>query len=352
MRAWVLDKPAPVETSPLVLRDLPVPEPGPGQVRLRVRACGMCHTDLHIVEGELSPVRRRVVPGHQVVGVVDALGPPSGPGPQPLQVGQRVGLAWLFDSCGQCRYCQEGAENLCEKARFTGYHADGGYAEYVVAPASSVVVLPDRYSDVQAAPLLCAGLIGYRSLKVAGVRPGERLALFGFGASAHLTLQVAASWGCEVLVFSRQERHRRLAVALGAVWAGEAGQAPPFEVDRVITFAPAGWLVPRALEVLRRGGTLAINAVHLDRLPEMEYRLLYWERRIASVANLTRQDAREFMALAGRLPLRVHAEAVGFEAANQALARLKRAEVDAALVLEVARPAPHGASGSGAGPAG
>lgn len=335
MKAWILPAPRPAEVRPLELTDLPVPHPGPGEVRLRVLACGVCHTDLHVAEGELPPVRLPVVPGHQVVGVVDEIGPQPAPLPEGVALGRRAGVPWLNRACGRCRYCLEGRENLCEQPRFTGYHVDGGYAEYVVAPADYVVPLPEGYSDVEAAPLLCAGLIGYRSLKVAGVRPGERLALFGFGASAHLTLQVARAWGCEVAVFSRRPQHRRLALELGAAWAGEAGQSPPFACDRAITFAPAGWIIPRALEVLRRGGVLAVNAVHVDRIPEFDYSLLYWERQLASVANLTRQDAREFMELAARLPLRVHAEPVPFTQANEALARLKRGEVDGALVLEL-----------------
>ncbi|HEY8487347.1 MAG TPA: zinc-dependent alcohol dehydrogenase family protein [Limnochordales bacterium] len=333
MQAWILPAPSPAEEHPLKLAELPDPEPGPGEVLLRVRACGVCHTDLHVAEGELPPVRLPVVPGHQVVAEVAAVGPDPGELPAGVAVGSRVGLTWLYDACGRCRYCLEGRENLCERPRFTGYHAHGGYAPWVVAPARSVVPLPGNYSDLEAAPLLCAGVIGYRSLKVAGVRPGEALALFGFGASAHLTLQVARAWGCRVAVFSRSERHRRLALELGAAWAGEAGQKPPFACERAITFAPAGWVVARALEAVRRGGVVAINAVHMDSLPAMDYGLLYWERQLVSVANLTRADAREFLELAERIPLRVHAQPVPFSEANEALVRLKRAQVDGALVL-------------------
>ncbi|MBE3599779.1 MAG: zinc-dependent alcohol dehydrogenase family protein [Limnochordaceae bacterium] len=336
MKAWVLERQGPVSGHPLQLRQRSIPQPGPGEVRLRVATCGVCHTDLHVVEGDLPPATLPVVPGHQIVGYVDALGPGSEARlPAGVVPGGRAGLPWLYQACGHCEYCLRGEENLCEAPRFTGYHVDGGYAEYVVAPAENLVVLPGRYPDIEAAPLLCAGIIGYRSLRVAGVRPGQRLALFGFGASAHLTLQVATAWGCEVLVFSRQEAHRRMALQLGAVWAGEAGQAPPFLADAAITFAPAGSLVPAALGVLRRGGTLAINAVHMDAIPSFAYDRLYWERRIVSVANATRRDAAEWMALAGRIPLQVHAEAVAFERANEALQRLSRAQVEGALVLEV-----------------
>lgn len=336
MRAWALHQPSDAEREPLKLEERPLPQPGPGELRLRVATCGVCHTDLHTIEGELPPVRLPVVPGHQVVATVEALGEGAEAWlPAGVRTGSRVGVPWLFRACGRCEYCLEGKENLCERPQFTGYHADGGYAEYMVAPAESVLPLPDRYSDIEAAPLLCAGIIGYRSLKVAKVEPGQRLALLGFGASAHLTLQVAAAWGCEVLVFSRQERHRELARRLGAVWAGEAGERPPFHVHAAISFAPVGSLIPTGLSVLRKGGTLAINAVHLDRVPEFGYPLIYGERRLASVANTTRADGREFMALAARLPLKVHAQPVPFEEANRALVRLKRADVEGALVLKI-----------------
>lgn len=336
MQAWVLHRPSDATRQPLALEERPVPEPGPGEVRLRVASCGVCHTDLHTVEGELLPVRLPVVPGHQVVATVEALGPGAERLlPEGVRPGSRVGVPWLYRACGRCEYCLQGRENLCESPQFTGYHVDGGYAEWMVAPAESLLPIPDRYADIEAAPLLCAGIIGYRSLKVAGVEPGQRLALFGFGASAHLTLQVAASWGCEVIVFSRQPRHRELARRLGAVWTGQAGDKPPFAVHAAISFAPAGWLVPAALEVLRKGGTLAINAVHMDGIPAFDYPLIYGERRLVSVANTTRADGREFMALAARLPLRVHAEPVPFAEANHALARLKRADVEAALVIRV-----------------
>ena len=338
LRAWVLHRPSDATRQPLTLEERPMPRPGPGEVLLRVAACGVCHTDLHTVEGELPPVRLPVVPGHQVVATVEALGPDAERLlPEGVRLGGRVGVPWLYRACGRCEYCLQGSENLCERPEFTGYHADGGYAEAMVAPAESLVPIPDRYSDVEAAPLLCAGIIGYRSLKVAGVQPGQRVALFGFGASAHLTLQVAVAWGCEVIVFSRQARHRELARRLGAVWAGQAGEEPPFAVHAAISFAPAGWLVPEALKVLKKGGTLAINAVHMDSVPRFDYRLIYGERRLVSVANTTRADGREFMALAARLPLKVHAEPVPFVDANRALERLKRADVDGALVLEMGK---------------
>ncbi|WP_324668695.1 zinc-dependent alcohol dehydrogenase family protein [Geochorda subterranea] len=341
MRAWTLHRPGHVADRPLTLEERRRPEPGPGEVRLRVLACGICRTDLHIVAGELPPPRLPVVPGHQVVATVEALGSGAQESlPDGIQTGSRVGVAWLHRACGRCAYCLGGRENLCERPRFTGYHADGGYSEWMVAPADALLPIPARYSDVEAAPLLCAGVIGYRSLKVAGVQPGQRLALIGFGASAHLVLQVAVAWGCEVIVFSRGPHHRQLARRLGAVWTGAPGETPPFAADAAISFAPAGGVVPAALQVLRRGGTLAINAVHLEGgLPPLDYALLYHERRLASVANTTRADGREFMALAARLPLRVHAEAVPFTQANEALLRLQAGETEAALVLTMDRHA-------------
>jgi len=309
--------------------EMPIPAPGEGQVRIHVRACGICHTDLHIVEGDLRVPSLPIIPGHQVVGVVDAVGS----GVARLREGDRVGVAWLFEACGICARCREGRENLCERVRFTGYHAPGGYAEAMVAPAAFVYPLPPMYDDIQAAPLLCAGIIGYRSLCLAEVHPGDRVGLFGFGASAHLAIQVARDWGCEVLVFTRSPAHRKLACSLGAVWAGGVGDAAPGEIDRGIVFAPSGAVVVGALRHLRRGGTLAVNAIHLDRIPEFPYALLYWERTVRSVANATRTDAEEFLALAGELRLHVSVEPVAPEGVNGALGALKRGEIQGAVVL-------------------
>jgi len=357
----VLHSPRPAGENPLRLEEVPVPGPGPGQVRLRVRVCGVCHTDLHTVEGELPLRRLPVVPGHQVVGVIDQLGPPrpdgaasSDTGPVPrvaapaggtatfeparLHVGMRVGVPWLHWTCSSCEHCRRGEENLCEQALFTGLDVNGGYAEYMVAPADFVVPIPDVFSDTEAAPLLCAGIIGYRSLRLAGVQPGETLALFGFGASAHLAIQVARHWGCRVYVFTRSREHQRLARELGAAWAGSAGEQAPSPADRAITFAPAGDLIPVALGALRRGGTLAINAVHLDRIPAFDYRLLYWERTVRSVANSTRQDALEFMEIAARIPIRVTTRVYPLEEANRALQDLKHRTVSGAAVLRITEP--------------
>ena len=327
----VLREPKPAEDNPLELVDLPAPEPAPGQVRLRVRACGVCHTDLHLVEGDIPMFKLPVVPGHQIIGRVEALGEGAGR----FTVGDRVGVPWLYSTCGQCDYCQRGLENLCDQARFTGQHADGGFAETMVVPADFAYAIPMGFPDDQAAPLLCAGIIGYRSLRLSGIEPGGRLGLYGFGASAHVTIQVARHWGCEVYVFTRSAEHRRHALALGAVWVGQAQDTPPDELDSAITFAPAGWLVPEALRVLRKGGTLAINAIHMSPIPEMPYSLLYGERIVRSVANATRQDAEDLLRLAATIPITTDVELYPLEQANQVLQRLKRSEIQGAAVLHV-----------------
>jgi propanol-preferring alcohol dehydrogenase len=332
MKAMVLREPKPVENNPLGLVDLSVPEPAPGQVRLRVGACGVCHTDLHLVEGEIATPKLPVVPGHQIVGRVDALGE----GVTRFAVGDRAGVPWLYSTCGECEYCQSGLENLCDNARFTGQHADGGFAEYMVVPASFAYSIPMGFPDDQAAPLLCAGIIGYRSLRLSEIQPGGRLGLYGFGASAHVTIQVARHWGCEVYVFTRSEEHQRHARALGAAWVGQAQDTPPAELDSAITFAPAGWLVPEALRVLRKGGTLAINAIHMSPIPELPYHLLYGERTVRSVANSTGRDAEELLRLAAEIPIQTDVELYTLDQANAVLQRLKRAEVQGAAVLQVA----------------
>jgi propanol-preferring alcohol dehydrogenase len=331
MRAQELHRPAPVETNPLQPAVRPVPVPGPGEVLLRVVATGVCHTDLHIAEGDLPPHRPVVVPGHQVVGTVEK----AGEGVR-LAAGERVGVTWLYRSCGACAACRRGEENLCAQAQFTGYDIDGGYAEYMLADAGFVYPIPERFTAVEAAPLLCAGVIGYRSLRKAEVSPGDRVGLYGFGASAHLAIQVAVHWGCEVAVFTRGAEHRALAAALGAAWAGTAEETPPQPLDRAVLFAPAGALIPRALAALRPGGTLAINAIHLDGIPPMPYALLYGERTLRSVSNLTPRDAREFLALAAAIPVRVAVESFPLEEANAALQKMKRRAVDGAAVLAVA----------------
>ncbi len=327
----VLSSPRPVESAPLERRSLAPPQPRAGEVLLRVRCCGVCHTDLHIVEGEMPPAKLPVVPGHQVVAVVERVGPGvTHPAP-----GARVGVAWLYASCGVCEACRRGEENLCAQIMFTGYHVDGGYAQYLVARADYVYPLPGSFDDAHAAPLLCAGIIGYRALRLSSARTGERLGLFGFGASAHLAIQVARYWGCEVFVFTRGDAHRRLAEQLGAAWVGGLDADAPRELDAAVVFAPAGRVVIAALRRLRRGGTVAINAVHLDQIPAFDYDLLYWERVLRSVSNSTRQDGIEFLRLAASIPLSVQVQQFSLTEANAVLTSLKRGEITGAAVLNV-----------------
>jgi propanol-preferring alcohol dehydrogenase len=283
------------------------------------------------VEGELDLPKLPLVPGHQIVGLVDELGP----GVTRYRLGDRVGVGWLNSSCGQCEFCLQGRENLCPEARFTGLHTDGGYAQYATVHQDFAFSLPGVLGDVQAAPLLCAGVIGYRSLRLSEICPGGRLGLYGFGASAHLAIQVARHWGCDVFVFSRGEEHRRLAEQLGAVWTGLAQDSPPVALHASVIFAPAGWIVPLALKHLRPGGTLAINAIHMSLIPEMPYRLIYGERTVRSVANYTRSDAEEFLRLAAEIPVRTEIERYRLEEANSALLRLKRRQVRASAVLDL-----------------
>ena len=329
MQAMVLPRPGPIENTPLRAEDRPDPTPGPGELLLAVAACGVCRTDLQLVEGDLEARRLPLVPGHQIVGRVAAVGPETG-GWAP---GDRAGAGWLGSSCGTCALCGNGRENLCEEARFTGWDNDGGYATRAVVRADFAVRLPDGFSDLAAAPLLCGGVIGYRSLRVSGIRPGERLGLYGFGASALLAIQVAVHWGCEVFVATRSEAEQRRAREMGAVWAGPYEEPPPAPLDAAVTFAPVGEVVVAALRALGRGGVVAVNAIHLDCIPEFPYDLLWWERQIRSVANYTRADAQEFVDLAACLPIRTVVDAFPLADANTALARLKRGEVAGAAVL-------------------
>jgi propanol-preferring alcohol dehydrogenase len=331
MRAMVLAEPQPAEQSPLYPREVALPTPGPGEVRVRVRCCGLCHTDLHTVEGDLDLPRLPLIPGHQVVGIVDA----TGVGVRTLKEGDRVGIPWLHSACGACEYCRKGLENLCESARFTGLHVDGGYAEATVVHEDFAHSLPRSFSDANAAPLLCAGVIGYRSYRLSGVRPGQRLGLYGFGASAHLVLQLARHQRCEVCVFTRGQAHRELAMQMGAAWVGGAEDQPPGKLDAAIIFAPAGSLVRDALHALGRGGTVALAGITMTRLPELDYSSLYHERVVRSVANSTRQDCGEFLELAAEIPIRTEIQTYGLEQANQALQDLKHGRIRAAGVLSV-----------------
>lgn len=331
MKAMQLSKTAPIADAPLNLTNLPTPEPGPGQVRLKIHTCGICHTDLHIVEGDLSLPHLPIIPGHQIVGTVDALGE----GVTRHKIGDRLGVPWLNETCGTCRYCQAGKENLCENIRFTGMHANGGFAEYTIVNQDFAYPIPDAFNDTEAAPLLCAGIVGYRSLRLSAVRPGQRLGLYGFGASAHLIIQIARHWNCEVFVFTRSEDHRALARSLGAVWTGGAQDDPGALMNSSIIFAPAGHLVPEALRVLDRGGTLALGGIHMSPIPEMPYELLWHERTIQSVANSTRQDAIDFLNIAAEIPIKTEVEPFSLDQANEALLKLKQSEINGAGVLTI-----------------
>ena len=328
MKAAVLRRPGDVAGSPLEMEEVAAPQPGAGEVLLRVRACGVCRTDLHIVEGELAPRRPLMIPGHQIVGDVVA------PAPAGLAESARVGVGWLGGTDGACWYCRHSMENLCDAPTFTGYDVNGGYAEYAVARADFVYPLPEGLSDLDAAPLLCAGIIGFRSLRVAGVEPGERVGLYGFGAAAHLAIAVLRAWKCEVYVATRGAGHRALAESLGATWVGAEQDRPPVELDRAITFAPSGDVVVAALKSLRKGGVVAINAIHLDHMPQFDYDKLLWgERQIRSVANMTRADARDFLRVASEIGLRPRVTVFPLEHANQALQAVKRDAIDGAAVI-------------------
>lgn len=333
MLAYQFDKPNDISSNPLAPHELPVPEPASGQIRIKIDVCGVCHTDLHTVEGDLELPLLPLTPGHQVVGKVDKLGPKA----TLHQPGARVGVAWLYHTCGKCDYCLNGLENLCPKARFTGLHANGGYAEYMVVDEGFAYVLPDEFSDENVSLLLCAGIIGYRSLKLSEIKPGARLGLYGFGASAHIAIQVARHWDCEVYVFSRGEHHRKLAEELGASWTGTSDQNPPEKLDSAITFAPVGHLVPTALGHLRPGGTLAVNAVHLSPIPEFDYSLIYEERTLRSVANFARRDATEFLKTAAEIPIKTEVEVFELSKANQVLKKLKESKLKAAAALKIER---------------
>jgi propanol-preferring alcohol dehydrogenase len=318
VRALAVRAQAPIETAPLVLEHRALPAPGPDEILVRVIACGICRTDLHVIEGDLPLVTTPIVPGHQVVGRVVH-------GGTRFRAGDRVGIAWLRRTCGSCTYCASGRENLCESARFTGWHADGGFADYAVVPEAFAYALPDGLGDREAAPLLCAGIIGYRALRLSAVGPGGRLAIYGFGSSASVTIQVARARGCEVYVCTREASHRELARALGAAWVGEATEAPPAPVDGAIIFAPAGELVPVALRSLARGGTLALAGIYMSRIPPLDYeRDLFQERRVTSVTANTRADGRELLAEAARIPIRPAVTTFPMSEANRALLELKR----------------------------
>jgi propanol-preferring alcohol dehydrogenase len=332
MKAATLTSPQEVSKRPLRIAEVPIPQPKKDQVLLRVRACGVCRTDLHIVEGELPPLRSEIIPGHQIVGEVVA-GTSAKATPE-LRTGARVGVSWMGGTDGTCRYCHLGLENLCDSPTFTGYTVNGGYAEYAVVRADFTFPLPDELDDLHAAPLLCAGIIGFRSLRVAGVKHGDRVGLFGFGASAHLAIAVLRAWNCDVYVSTRGASHRRLAESLGATWVGGETDKPPVELDCAVTFAPSGDVVIAALSSLRKGGVVAINAIHLDRIPQFDYdRLLWGERQLRSVANMTRADARDFLKVASEIGLKPKVTAFPLQQANEALIAVKEDSIDGAAVI-------------------
>ncbi len=334
MNAYRLFTPKEIEEKPLQLVDMSIPEPGAGQVLVKVKVCGVCRTDLHTVEGEIHPLHLPITPGHQVVGIIEKMGNGANMS-KGVGIGSRVGIPWLYSTCGQCDFCERGQENLCSKARFTGFHVDGGYADYILADPRYLLPIPAAISDQQAAPLLCAGIVGYRALKKADIQPGEHVGLFGFGASAHLCIQVLHSWGCDVSVFTRSLGHQDHARDLGAVWAGVAGQNPGKWLDRAVIFAPAGALAVRALKLVRPGGTVAINAIHMSDIPSFPYQRIYGERTLRSVANATYDDGVEFLKLAEKIKIRSTLSAYPLSAANQALADIKHSRINGEAVLEI-----------------
>jgi propanol-preferring alcohol dehydrogenase len=328
----ILEKPGAIASRPLSLVERTAPEPGEGEVQIRVEVCGVCRTDLHVVEGDLTPHRKNVIPGHEVIGRVTK----AGPGHTRFPPGTRVGIAWLRNTCQSCRFCRRGAENLCLAPRFTGWDEDGGFAELAVVPDAFAYALPDDLPAPELAPLLCAGIIGYRAYRRSRIQPGGRLGLFGFGGSAHITIQVARHYECEVFVFSRGGAHRELAEELGAAWVGDSFDRPPHPLDAAILFAPAGELVLPALETLDRGGTLALAGIHLSAVPSLDYQKhLFQERTVQSVTANTREDGRKLLELAAAIPIRTHTRVYPLEHANEALRDLKEDRVRGAAVLEM-----------------
>jgi propanol-preferring alcohol dehydrogenase len=331
MKACLLRVPAAMETNPLEYGEVAAPQPKSGEVLVRVRTCGVCRTDLHVIEGELPPRKSPVIPGHQVVGIVDR----QGENTRRLGIGNRVGIAWLHRTDGTCEYCKANAENLCDNPTFTGYSVDGGYAEYIVAPEDFIYPIPTGFPDEQAAPLLCAGIIGFRSLRLSGIKAGGRLGFYGFGAAAHVAIQVARHWNVAVFAFTRDVRHQKLALELGAAWAGGTYDEPPKKLDAAIVFAPAGEIVPAALKALKKGGALILGGIHMSPIPSFRYALLYQERVIRSVANNTRQDGEDFLRVAAEIPIRTHVQVFPLAQANRALNALKNDAIPGAAVLRI-----------------
>ncbi len=320
MKAMVLYERKPVEEDPLILKEVNNPEPKKGEVRIKVKACGVCRTDLHVVEGELPPVRTPIIPGHEIVGIVDLLGE----GVSRFKIGDRIGIAWLRHTCGTCVYCQANQENLCESALFTGYHADGGYAEYAVVPEDYAYPIPEIFSDEEATPLLCAGIVSFHALRRSRIRPGERLGIYGFGSSAHIIMQVALHWGCKVFVATRGKEHKKMAKEMGAVWVGDVYEEFPEKMDSSIIFAPAGELVPHALCSLRKGGTLALAGIYMTSIPSLDYeKHIFYERDLRTVTANTRQDGIDFLKEAAEIPIKPKIIPFPLEEANTVLKTLK-----------------------------
>ena len=334
MKALILKRPCSIDERPLSIAEVDTPIPGPKEILLKIMTCGICHTDLHIVEGELKPKKLPIIPGHQIVGVVAAMGKRV----TRFRKGDRVGVAWLNSTCGKCEFCQKEKENLCEKAKFTGYDVVGGYAEYAVVSEDFAYPIPRGFSEIEAAPLFCAGVIGFRALRLSEVEKGERLGLFGFGASAHIVIQIAKHWGCQVFVFTRSEEHRKLAKELGADWTGRAEDSPPARLNSAVIFAPAGKLVLDALRVLKKGGTLALAGIYMTPIPELDYnKHLYYEKTVRSVANSTRRDAEDLLKLAAEIPIRTEVQEFDLNEANRALMLLKQGKIQGAGVLKVSQ---------------
>lgn len=330
MKACILRATSPIEKNPLEWADVPPPQPGPGEIRVRVSACGVCRTDLHVIEGELPPRKSPIIPGHQIVGVVDK----AGPGAHRFTMGVRVGIAWLHGTDRTCTYCRMGAENLCDHPAFTGYTVDGGYAECAIGREDFAYPIPEPFADAQAAPLLCAGIIGFRCLRISGIARGGKLGLYGFGSAAHVAIQVARHWGADVYAATRGTKHQELARQLGAVWTGEAMDEPPQKLDAAIIFAPAGEIVPSALRALRKGGVLVLGGIHMSPIPALDYDLLYHERVVRSVANNTRRDGEDFLRVAAEIPIRTTVAAYPLRDANRALNDLKSDRVNGSAVLD------------------
>jgi alcohol dehydrogenase, propanol-preferring len=332
MRAMAVNRPEPIENNPLSLIEVEKPRPAAGEILVRVKVCGVCRTDLHVAEGDLPPKHPRIIPGHEVVGVVEE----NGPGSKRFSPGSRVGIAWLRETCGQCAYCLRGRENLCPQARFTGWDHDGGYAEWAVVREDFAYALPENLSDASMAPLLCAGIIGFRAIRRADIRPGATVGLYGFGGSAHLAIQVLKHWKCRVFVMSRGGKHKELAEELGAEWVGGADEAPPAALEAAVLFAPAGDLVLPAMKALDRGGILAVAGIYLTPVPSLDYeRHLFFEKELRSVTANTRADGVEFLRLAGEIPIQTHVTAMQLDEANKALQMLKQDHLKGAAVLRI-----------------